>query len=439
MEHLPKELAAQFERLLISIQIEIAKQSQYKKWLRYYLDFCQKYKFEQLKIQSLPHFLNKLKQKGQTIEQQDQASHAIALFYKIVQPNVAPNKTSAKPNIDKQHQAKKDNKSQGGLQGEKQKWSMLRQKLTNEIKVRHYAKSTLRTYTNWIERFQSFTKSKETALLSSADMKDYLTFLAVKCKVSASTQNQAFNALLFFYRHVLEFDSIEIKDVPRAKRRSYIPVVLSREEIDAIIENLEYPHDLVVYLLYGCGLRLFECLNLRINNFNYDTMILTIHDGKGKKDRTMPIPAKILPQLQAHLQRVKSLHDMDLKKGYSGAFMFDAIEKKYKNASREIIWQWFFPAKQLTQIPETDEYKRYHLHKTHVQKAIKKAVTEAKICKRASAHTFRHSFASHLLQANYDIRTIQELMGHSDVKTTMIYTHTIKSQTIKEGKSPLDF
>jgi len=203
-------------------------------------------------------------------------------------------------------------------------------KTYHEIKVRHYAKSTLRTYTNWIERFQSFTKSKETALLSSADMKDYLTFLAVKCKVSASTQNQAFNALLFFYRHVLEFDSIEIKDVPRAKRRSYIPVVLSREEIDAIIENLEYPHDLVVYLLYGCGLRLFECLNLRINNFNYDTMILTIHDGKGKKDRTMPIPAKILPQLQAHLQRVKSLHDMDLKKGYSGAFMFDAIEKNIR-------------------------------------------------------------------------------------------------------------
>jgi len=288
MEPLPKELAAQFERLLISIQIETVKQSQYKKWLRYYLDFCQKYQFEQLKIQSLPHFLNKLKQKRQTIEQQDQASHAIALFYKIVQANAALNKTSKKPNINRQHQAKKDNKSQGGLQSEKQKWSILRQKLTNEIKVRHYAKSTLRTYTNWIERFQSFTQSKETPLLSSADMKD--TFLAVKCKVSASTQNQAFNAVLFFYKHVLKFSSIEIKDVPRAKRRPYIPVVLSREEIDAIIEKLEYPHNLVVYLLYGCGLRLFECLNLRINNFNYDTMILTIHDGKAK--RTEPCPSR---------------------------------------------------------------------------------------------------------------------------------------------------
>jgi len=206
-----------------------------------------------------------------------------------------------------------------------------------------------------------------------------------------------------------------------------------------IVGNLKYPYDLVVKLLYGCGLRLFECLNLRIQSFNFDFSILTIHDGKGKKDRTVPLPQIIMPDIEEHLEKVKALHDKDLDEGYAGAFMFDLIEKKYKNCAMEFVWQWFFPAKTLTFVPETSEYRRYHLHERHVQKAIKRAVNKAKIFKRATAHTFRHSFASHLLQANYDIRTIQELLGHSDVRTTMIYKHTIKSQTIKEAKSPLDF
>jgi integrase len=205
------------------------------------------------------------------------------------------------------------------------------------------------------------------------------------------------------------------------------------------IMNLKYPYDLVVKLLYGCGLRLFECLKLRVQSLNFDFGVLTVHDGKGKKDRTVPLPQSIMPDLKAHLERVKKLHDLDLTGDYAGAFMLDSIEKKYKNAAKEFIWQWVFPGKTLTFVPETKEYRRYHLHETHVQKAIKRAANKAKIPKRATAHTFRHSFASHLLQAHYDIRTIQELLGHSDVRTTMIYTHTIKSTTIKEAKSPLDF
>jgi site-specific recombinase XerD len=196
---------------------------------------------------------------------------------------------------------------------------------------------------------------------------------------------------------------------------------------------------LIAKLLYGCGLRLFECMNLRVNDLNFDTGILTVHDGKGKKDRTVPLPEKIIPELKDHLEFVISLHQEDLKSGYAGAFLPNRIEKKYKNAARELVWQWFFPAKTLTFVAEKNEFRRYYLHKTHVQKAIKRAVNTANIPKRASAHTFRHSFASHLLQANYDIRTIQELLGHSDVRTTMIYTHTVKSVTIKDAKSPLDF
>ena len=225
----------------------------------------------------------------------------------------------------------------------------------------------------------------------------------------------------------------------RAKQRRYIPVVLSREEIDRVLQQLPYPYDLVVKLLYGCGLRLFECLQLRINHLNFDAMVLTVHDGKGQKDRTMPMPELILDELKSHIAHVHHLHEKDVASGYHGAFMFDAYERKSPNAAVEFTWQWLFPDKALTVVPETDERKRYHLHPSHVQKAIRKGVHKAKIAKRATTHTFRHSFASHLLQANYDIRTIQELLGHSDLKTTMIYKHTIKSKTIKEAQSPLDF
>ncbi len=257
--------------------------------------------------------------------------------------------------------------------------------------------------------------------------------------MAASTQNQAFNALLFFYRHILHREFGKIDGIVRAKQKPYIPVVLSRNEINAVLRHLSPPCDLVVKLLYGCGLRSFECLGLRAQSLNLDAGVLTVHDGKGGKDRTVPLPQSIMPEIEAHIESLKDLHQRDMERGYAGVFLVNALERKYKNAAKEFAWQWFFPAKQLTRVKTSGEYRRYHLHETHVQKAIKKAVQAARLNKRASAHTFRHSFASHLLQKNYDIRIIQELLGHSDVRTTMIYTHTIKSSTNKEAKSPLDF
>jgi integron integrase len=433
MIQVPKALIKKYNLLLINSEIAPDQYTHCKKWLRYYLDFCKKYAQSYTDSKSLFLFLEKLKEKKQTPLQQSQAKKAVELYYSGIEKS-----ESSLKNVVSIHEIHEDIKL-FDPKADNDPWVLAVDGIKNEIKLRHYSKKTLKAYSLWAEKLRYYTKNKLPESLTPNDVKDFLTFLAVKKNVSASSQNQAFNALLFFFRHVLKKEFGKIEGVVRAKRKPYIPVVLSREEIDRILENLQYPFDLVVKLLYGCGLRLSECLKLRIHNFNFDHHVLTIHDGKGKKDRTVPLPESIRDDLQNQINRVIALHNTDLKDDYSGAFLPDRIEKKYKNAPRELIWQWFFPAKELTFVAETNEYRRYHLHETHVQKAIKWAVRKSKLLKRASAHTFRHSFASHLLQANYDIRTIQELLGHSDVRTTMIYTHTVRSRTIKESRSPLDF
>ena len=477
---IPSALQTQFEEYLRNKEIPNSLQFAYKKWLRYYLDFCQKYKFSPTHKESLPHFIRKLQEKKQSKDRQGQAVLAITLYYEVVTKNVPLKKISlSHPDIPPRSLPFNDKKplsvrevSKSPIQykmvvpplsrdvatikqgfsrafspsgkasvglGSGASWKDEYSRLADEIQVRHYSPKTLRTYRGWMQKFQAFTHSKEPELLSSNDVKEFLTFLAVKRKVSATTQNQAFNSLLFFYRHVLNKEFGKIDGVVRAKRKPYIPVVLSRKEIETILKHLTPPYDLVVKLLYGCGLRLFECLRLRVHCLNFDAGILTVHDGKGQKDRTLPLPERIIPELKMHLESLKDLHQQDLDRKYTGVFLLNALEQKYKNAAKEFIWQWFFPAKLLTLERKTGEYRRYYLHETHVQRAIKNAVNKAQLTKRASAHTFRHSFATHLLQANYDIRTIQELLGHSDVKTTMIYTHCVPSRTLKEMKSPLDF
>ncbi|MEW6616698.1 MAG: integron integrase [Thermodesulfobacteriota bacterium] len=461
MLKIPDGIITSFGSFLSKKNIPLPSHNYYKKWLRFYLDYCYKYQLSSLSPGSLPNFLKKLKEKKQSGVQQKQAHEAIRLFYELVSqqpdirmvlatiaqqnPGIKDIVSNSKHQIHVNAPFRKQYPYDFNVKPEINKgetncnWQNIFLELNNEIKVRHYSPKTLKSYVIWVRKFQHFTKSKNPETLSASDVKEFLTFLAVKQKVSASSQNQAFNSLLFFFRNILKKDFGKIDGVVRAKRKPYIPVVLSREEIDSIIKMLPYPYSLMVKLLYGCGLRLFECLNLRVNNFNFDAGILTVHDGKGKKDRTVPLPETLRTELQSHLERVKKLHQKDLKEGYAGVFMMSQMEKKYKNASKEFVWQWFFPAKALTYISDTDEFKRYHHHETHVQRAIKKAVNKAQLTKRASAHTFRHSFATHLLQANYDIRTIQELLGHTDVRTTMIYTHCVPGRTHKEMKSPLDF
>jgi integron integrase len=472
MLKLPTTLILQFDNLLLEKSFSNKDRAIYKKWLRFYWDFCHKYRHNTFHSGSLQLFLQKLQSKNQSVQQQNQAKHSVSLFFemhaadeqlqtidgnnskpsqqKVNYSGVTsnPNKyhsshSSVVQNSVKQNYSDqpKSNLSTVNRSPEDTgtSWEFVFDQLVSEIKIRHYSPKTLKAYRGYIRQLQTFTKSKNYQKLSQQDVIDFLTFLAVEKQVSASSQNLAFNSLLFLFKQVLKKEFGEIKGVVRAKRKPYIPVVLSRQEIDLIFDHLDDPVDLVAKLLYGCGLRLFECLKLRVQDFNFDAGVVTIHDGKGKKDRTVPIPQSIVPDLQKQLQKVVSIHEADLKAKFSGTFLPDQLERKYKNAAKEFIWQWFFPAQSLTLLSETKEHRRYHVHETVVSKAIKRAVNNAHITKRATAHTFRHSFASHLLQANYDIRTIQELLGHSDVRTTMIYTHTVQSRTLKQSKSPLDF
>ena len=459
---IPKDVFDSYAKYLALKHFSAELQTEYKKWLRYYLDFCDKYPMPESKSERVHLFAEKLREKKQGEKQRERAAHAISLYFemqrKVVSSNAAATLMSVKdenvdmviqpqPSAPDSDQAKQvpifkrtSNYSDAGyaLKTDSPEWDEVLTRLADEIKVRHYSRKTLKTYANWSRRFQYFLKNKSPQELTTSDVKAYLTHLAVNGKVAASTQNQAFNSLLFLFRHALNREFGVLKDVTRAKKSHYIPMVLSRTEIDGILKQLSYPYNLVVKVLFGCGLRLFECLQMRVGDFNFDAGKLLVH-GKGKKDRTVPIPESILAELKAQITVVGELHDKDLAVGYDGVFMDDEIEKKYPKTPKEFAYQWFFPQQTLTTVTENNQRRRFHLHESQLQEALYYAVRRAKIPKKVTAHTFRHSFATHLLQAGYDIRVIQTLLGHASLTTTMIYTHCVPVRTIKEPKSPLDF
>ena len=253
----------------------------------------------------------------------------------------------------------------------------------------------------------------------------FLTYLAVKGRVSASTQNQALNAVLFLYREVLERDLEELGGIVRARRSALVPVVLTRAEVAVVLGHLEGVPWLVAALLYGGGLRLNECLELRVKDVDVGSGQLTIRAGKGRKDRVTTLPRLVVPRLEAHLSRVKAQHEADVARGEGRVVMPDAVARKYPRAEASWPWQFVFPASRVCRDPRYGPPSRYHLHESVIQRAVTTAVRQAGITKRASCHTFRHSFATHLLEAGHDIRTVQALLGHADVSTTMIYTHVL--------------
>jgi len=273
--------------------------------------------------------------------------------------------------------------------------------------------------------------------MNAAEITQFLTHLAVDGGVAASTQNQALNALVFLYRHVLKIELEQLRDVVRAPQRRKLPVVLTREETDAVLAHLSQEDRLLASLLYGSGLRLMEAVRLRVKDIDLARGEILVREGKGEKDRVTMLPHSIRAALEVQLDAVKRLHNQDLKADRGEVYLPHALAKKYPNAAKEFGWQYLFPASKLSLDPRSTKQRRHHVSELNLQRAIKKAVVKAGITKNATSHSFRHSFATHLLEAGYDIRTVQELLGHKDVRTTMIYTHVL-NRGGRGVRSPLD-
>ena len=304
------------------------------------------------------------------------------------------------------------------------------------IRLKHYSIRTEEAYVNWIRRYILFHNKRHPTEIGAPEIEAFLTHLAVKENVAASTQNQALSALLFLYREVLHQDLGPV-DALRANRPKRLPTVLTKEETLRLIGCLSGTHQLMAKLIYGSGIRLMECLRLRVKDLEFERRAIIVRDGKGAQDRVTVLPDSLIPPLQEHLQRVKALHEQDLAQGCGSVYLPDALARKYPNADKEWGWQYVFPANSLSQDPRSGITRRHHLHESSLQKAIKEAARLAGIAKPVGPHTLRHCFATHLLEGGYDIRTVQELLGHKDVKTTMIYTHVLQRGGLAV-RSPLD-
>ena len=307
------------------------------------------------------------------------------------------------------------------------------------MRLHHYSIHTERSYCEWIRRFVLYHRMRSRADLAGGESKieAFLTHLAVDGQVASATQNQAMNALVFLYKRVLQQPLDQSINAVRADRKINVPVVLTREEVSRVIAMMDGVPQMIVKLLYGSGLRIMEAVRLRIQDVDFAMKQVTVRSGKGDKDRVTTFAASMIPVLQNHFQKVKAVHDQDLARGLGSVYLPYALERKYPGAARDWGWQYAFPARDVSRDPRSDVIRRHHVEPNVVNKAIKAAVRRAGIVKRVSAHTFRHSFATHLLQRGTDIRTIQELLGHNDVSTTMIYTHILQ-QGGQGVPSPLD-
>jgi len=305
------------------------------------------------------------------------------------------------------------------------------------LRLGHYSRRTEEAYVRWVIRFVRASGMRHPAELGEEEVTRFLSGLAEAGRVSASTQTQALSAILFLYRNVMRSEFPWLTRVVRAPRRTRLPVVLTRDEVSSLMRQLEGPVRLVATLLYGSGLRLLECLQLRVKDVDFESDQLTVRGGKGDKDRITMLPQSIKAELRRHLGRVKGLHERDVAAGGGTVELPTAVARKFPNAGREWRWQWVFPATRTWVDRQTGERRRHHLHETVVQRAVTQAVRAVGLSKRATCHSLRHSFATHLLEDGYDIRTVQELLGHSDVSTTMIYTHVL-NRGVMGVRSPAD-
>jgi len=302
----------------------------------------------------------------------------------------------------------------------------LEELVSDEIRIRHYSYRTGVTYWKWIKRFILFYDKKHPSEMGEDEIQNFLSYLATKRRISASSQNQALSALLFLYKNILKIELPWMDDIVRAKRPIRVPIVLSRSEVSIILQCLQGRYWLMANVLYGSGLRLTECLRLRVQDIDFEYLQLVIRDGKGGKDRRTILPETLVPHIEHQLEYVRGVFERDIEDGANGVSLPDAIDRKYKNASNEWRWQYLFPSSKYAYIKHNEGMRRHHAHSSGLARVLKQAVIESGVQKRATSHTFRHSFATHLLEGGYDIRTVQELLGHSSVQTTQIYTHVMK-------------
>lgn len=321
-----------------------------------------------------------------------------------------------------------------------QKGKKLLDIVRDKIRFKHYSYSTEKTYVHWIKHYIFFHNKKHPIDMGKGEIESFLTFLATKKRVSPTTQNQAFSAILFLYKEVLDVDMSGWNiQALRAQERKHIPVVLTKDEVQKVLQNLTGIYQLIVTLMYGCGLRMSEVLNLRVKDIDFGFDKVYIWDSKSLKDRTVPLPLKLKDELKVQVKKVQELHKKDVEDGYGSVYMPFLYEKKNPNAKFETKWQYLFPMKNLSTDPRTKNIRRHHVHEKTLGRNIKTASQKANINKKITSHIFRHSYATHLLQAGIDLRSIQELLGHKSVETTMIYTHVVAEMNKAKLISPLDF
>ena len=309
--------------------------------------------------------------------------------------------------------------------------------IRDAIRLKHYSYSTEKTYVHWARRYILFHNKRHPAEMGAVEIETFLTHLAKEDNVSASTQNQALNALLFLYRSVLKIDLAIPIHALRAKRSEHLPTVLSKEETAQVLSGMHGLHQLMAKLLYGSGLRLMECLRLRVKDIDFEQSQIIVREGKGEKDRATMLPSSLVEPLKTQIAYIRNLHELDLEQEFGSVELPFALARKYPNADKEFAWQYIFPSDRRSTDPRSGIIHRHHLDPSGLQRAVRAAAKLAKIDKPVSPHTFRHCFATHLLEAGYDIRTVQELLGHKDIKTTMIYTHVL-NRGPKAVRSPLD-
>ncbi len=318
-----------------------------------------------------------------------------------------------------------------------QKYPEIIKGLAVRVRTRHQSIRTEKTYISWVARYIIFHKMKDPRDMGELEVVQFLEFLAVKRQIVAGTQNVALNAIVYLYAHVIKQPLGDLGGFVRAKKSRYLPVVMSRRETKLLLDQLEGTYGLMAGLLYGTGMRLMECIRLRVKDVDYDYQQIMVRNAKGKKDRVVPFPKTYQEPLRDHLKSRKELHDNDLAKGVGSVFMPSALARKYPNAANEWIWQYVFASSRISDDPRSKAVRRHHLHEKSLQRKIKPATLRAGITKKVGCHTLRHSFATHMLEAGYDIRTVQELLGHADVSTTMIYTHVLNTPGVAV-RSPVD-